>query len=80
MEQGMLLRNVHRVIIFKQAKFVKSYVDFNTKMLKNAKANKNDFEIDFFKLMATPYMAKRLKMSANILTFDCYRMRKNTKS
>ena len=42
MEKGMLLRNVHRVIMFKQAKFLKSYVDFNTKMRKNAKANKND--------------------------------------
>ena len=44
MEQGMLLRNVHRVIMFKQAKFFKSYVDFNTKCGKTL----NDFEIDFF--------------------------------
>ena len=34
MKQGMLLRNVHRVIMFKIAKFLKIYVDFITKMRK----------------------------------------------
>ena len=61
LEQGMLLRNVHRVIMFKQAKFLKSYVDFNTKMRKNAKANKNDFEIDFFKLMGNSLYGKTVE-------------------
>ena len=57
----MLLRNVHRVIMFKQAKFLKSYVDFNTKMRKNAKAHKNEFEIDFFKLMGNSLYGKTVE-------------------
>ena len=57
MEQGMLLRNVHRVIMFKQAKFLKSYVNFNTNMRKNAKVKKY-FEIDFFKLMGNSLYGK----------------------
>ena len=57
----MVLRKVHRVIQFNQAKFLKSYVDFNTKMRKIAKANENDFEIDFFKLMDNSLYGKTVE-------------------
>ena len=61
MEQGMPLRNVHRVIMFKQAKFLKNYVDFNTKLRKNNNVNKSDFEIDFFKLMGNSLYDKTVE-------------------
>ena len=44
-DNGLKLVHIHNVIRFKQTKFMKSYIDFNTQKRTEAK---NDFEKDFF--------------------------------
>ena len=44
----MNLKKVHRVIKFQQKAWLKSYIDMNTKLRKDAK---NGLEKDFFKIM-----------------------------
>ena len=48
LQQGLSLRKVHGAMSFKQANFLKPFIEFNTEKRKNAK---NDFEKDLFKLM-----------------------------
>ena len=45
LNQGLVLRNVHRVIKFNQNALLKLYVDMNTDLRIKAK---NNFEKDFF--------------------------------
>ena len=48
LDHGLSLKNVHRVISFRQEAWLKPYIDRNTEL---GKCAKNDFEKDFFKLM-----------------------------
>ena len=55
----LVLKNVHRVIQFNQKDWLKSYLDMNTKLRKEAK---NDSEKDFFKLINPSVLEKQWKM------------------
>ena len=45
---GLKLKEVHRIITFQQKAWLKTYIDMNTKLRKEAKS---EFKKDFFKLM-----------------------------
>ena len=61
LQHGLRLKKVHRAISFKQAHFLKSFIefnDFNTEKRKNAN---NDDEKDLFKLMNNSVYGKTME-------------------
>ena len=58
MEQGLILKKVHRAILFKQSAWLKPYIEFNIRL---PTAPKNDFERDFFKLMNNSVLGKTME-------------------
>ena len=67
LEQGMKLKQVHNVIRFKQSKWLKKWIDFNTEKRKKAD---NDFEKDLFKLMNNAVFGKTMEDVKNRMDFE----------
>ena len=62
--QGMIVEKIHEIISFKQSRWLKKYISFNTQQRNRAK---NDFEKDFFKLIVNAAFGKFLDNVRNRL-------------
>ena len=63
-----------------ESAWLKKYIDLNTKLRTEAKQLKNDFEVDFFKLMCKAVSDKTIEISGIGLIFDYYHHKEKPKN
>lgn len=57
-KNGLQLKKVHRILRFKQSKWLKPFIDFNTDQRKNAK---NDFDVKLYKYFSNSVYGKSIE-------------------
>ena len=67
LQMGLEVESINRCIRFKQKRWLKPYIDFNTE---KRKASKSDFEKDFFKLMNNAPYGKTMEDVKNHIDFE----------
>lgn len=65
LENGLILRKVHRVITFRQSPYLSQYIELNTRLRQRAKSA---FEQDFFKLLNNSVFGKTLENTEKRVT------------
>ena len=65
LQQGLVLKNVHRVVRYEQKEWLKPYIEHNTKLRQQAIKDKDKFKKDYFKLMNNAFYGKTMENVRN---------------